>query len=275
MLSCCNRIPRCAFVCARRSLCMSCTPLDVSSTSKSRQNSQRAKRNNNEKSRTKWREKVFNDLYVKKFLNTCSLFSTGLSSLLGSAAARKAGMSPVGSIVLSFAAGMGGGTIRELFLGNRVFWLKGPTKAFLCLGTGLLGAYGWEELKKYTGITEDGLWAKLISIASLGGCTCSGTMSAIPLTSNIAGQFVYGAGLAAITATGGGCLRDYMLQRRPGVLYDGFENAIPAVLGSVAFQTARMAHASLAVQTLAAFVSSCGLRSYVRYYRSSKNTKKR
>jgi len=118
------------------------------------------------------------------------------------------------------------------------------------------------------------LWAKLISIASLGGCTCAGAEAAIPLTNNVAGQLVYGAGLAAITATGGGCTRDYMLQRRPGVLYDGFENAVPAVFVAVAFQTARRAHASLAAQTALTFITSCGLRSCVRYYRASNRNKK-
>jgi len=183
-------------------------------------------------------------------------------------------MSPFGCVVVGVVSGMGGGGIRDILLNSRVSWLRQPSFALLCLGTGLLGAYGWEEVKQWTGITENGPWAKLISVASLGGCTCSGAEAAMILTPNVPGQLAYGAGLAAITATGGGCMRDFLLHRRPGVLYDGLDNAIPAAIGAIAYQTARRAHASLALQTVIAFVTSCGLRSGVRYYNSMKKKRR-
>jgi len=268
MLSCLSRsLGQCSISYSRRSYSMSrmIHPLF------NKQTDQQPKENNNKKQETKKQRRwnPFKDEYVREFLKACNFCSTGLASLLGAAAARKAGMSTVGCLALSFVSGMGGGTIRDVLISQRVSWLQQqPRNDLLCTCTGLLGAYGWEELKKRTGISEDGLWAKIVSIASLGGCTCAGAEAAMSLTSNTAGQLAYGGGLAAITATGGGCLRDYMLHKRPAVLYDGFENAVPAMAGAFAYQTARRAHASLAVQTIMAFITSCGLRSCVRHYRT-------
>ena len=207
------------------------------------------------------------DEYVRKFLKSCSFCAVGLASLMGSATARKAGMSPVGCAVLSFVTGMGGGSMRDILLGNRVYWLRDTRFAVLCAGTGLLGAFGWEELKRRTGIRDDGLWARLISMGSIGGCTCGGAETAMQLTTNPLGQLVCGAGLAMLTATGGGCVRDYMVGRRPAVLYpEGLANVFPAAVGAVAYQTARRAHAPLAVQTAVGFVTSCGLRDIMKHY---------
>jgi len=83
------------------------------------QNKKQEENNKKKRKETSWwwwkREKLIKDEYVRKFLKTCSFCSTGLSSLLGAAAARKAGMSPVGCVVLSFVSGMGGGTLRRFF----------------------------------------------------------------------------------------------------------------------------------------------------------------
>lgn len=212
-------------------------------------------------------KKTKTDEYVRKFLKSCSFCAVGLASLLGSATARKAGMSPVGCVVLSFVTGMGGGSMRDILLGNRVYWLRDTRFAVLCAGTGLLGAYGWEELKRRTGLRDDGLWARLISMGSIGGCTCGGAETAMQLTRSPLGQLVCGAGLAMLTATGGGCVRDYMVGRRPAVLYpEGLANVFPAAVGAVAYQAARRAHASLAVQTAVGFATSCGLRDLMKHY---------
>lgn len=206
------------------------------------------------------------DEYVRKFLKSCSFCAVGLASLMGSATARKAGMSPVGCGVLSFVTGMGGGSMRDILLGNRVYWLRDTRFAVLCTATGLLGAFGWEELKRRTGIRDDGLWARLISMGSIGGCTCGGAEAAMQLTRSPLGQLACGAGLAMLTATGGGCVRDFMLGRRPAVLYpEGLANVFPAAVGAAAYQAARRAHAPLAVQTAVGFVTSCGLRDLMRH----------
>lgn len=70
-----------------------------------------------------------------------------------------------------------------------------------------------------------------------------------------------------LSATGGGCVRDYMLGRRPAVLYpEGLANVFPAAVGAFAYQTARRAHAPLVVQTAVGFVTSCGLRDLMKHY---------
>ena len=248
---------------------MSCVIPDGLTGSNGQSNDKKRKEENK-----KQKEGFIKDQYVKSFLKSCSFCAAGLASLLGAATARKAGMSPVGCVVLSFVSGMGGGTLRDTLLGRRVYWLQQPRFALLCLGTGLMGAYGWEEVKKYTGIRDDGLWAKTISLGSLGGCTCGGAQVGMQITDNPVAQLAYGMGFAAITATGGGCLRDYMLNRRPGVLYaDYLDKAVPAAFGAVAYQAARKANASLAAQTAIGFITSCGLRSYFKYAQASCKSK--
>ena len=272
MLSC--ALSRCSstpFV-AYRTLCCGPKTANCSSTKKQ----EKPKATTDKKEQQKEQQKTQSagrtaDEYVRKFLKSCSFCAVGLASLMGSAAARKAGMSPVGCAVLSFVQGMGGGSMRDILLGKRVYWLKDTRFAVLCAGTGLLGAFGWEELKRRTGIRDDGLWARLISMGSIGGCTCGGAETAMGLTSDPLGQLVCGAGLAMLSATGGGCVRDYMLGRRPAVLYpEGLANVFPAAVGAFAYQTARRAHAPLVVQTAVGFVTSCGLRDLMKHYAAAR-----
>ena len=239
-------------------------------SSKSKNNSKGSSANNSSSKKEKESFSKRADRFVRTFLKYNSYTSVALSSLLGAATARRAGMSPVGSVAMAVVAGMGGGTLRDLLLSRRAYWLKNHNFAWLCLGTGLMGAFFWDELKQRTGLRENGLWARLIQYGSLGGCTSSGAELAMRLNKTPLAQLVYGMGAAMVTATGGGMIRDYMLGRRPAVLYpEGLANVVPATVGAVVYQAAQHAGAPLSLRTALCFATAiplriCMTRSYAR-----------
>ena len=53
-----------------------------------------------------------------------SLIGTLAFALSGAMAAAEAGMDWLGGVVLAVVAAIGGGTIRDLLIGNEVFWIS-------------------------------------------------------------------------------------------------------------------------------------------------------
>ena len=78
----------------------------------------------------------------------------------GIIAARK-GLDPFGAAVIGMAAGMGGGTIRDILLGALpVYWIEAPHYLAVALVAGVAGYYGSELVRGETGARRRALvWA--------------------------------------------------------------------------------------------------------------------
>jgi uncharacterized membrane protein YeiH len=177
---------------------------------------------------------------TQTFLKGCSYGGIGFATLMGAYQGKQAGMSPLGCTVMGFINGMGGGTMRDMFQGKRVYWLEKPIFAWWCFGMGLVGANLWDPIKRRFGVSEKDRWAQIISLCSLGGCTCSGAEAALKQGSGGAlGQPIKGAIYAMLCATGGGVVMAHMLNKKPLTLHaEGWQNVFPAAVGAVAYQAA-------------------------------------
>lgn len=199
-----------------------------------------------------------------KFLKFCSFSGIGMSSLLGGYSGLKAGMSPAGRIVMAYVNGMGGGTLKNMFQGDRAYWLKDTRFAWWTLGFGVVGALFWDSIKKRTGLSETDKWALAISLLSLGGNVCSGTQGGIAQGGTLWDRTIRGAVYSVVSAVGGGIVKDAFCGKRSGSLYpEGYANILPAIVGSFAYQAGSVAGLSHPALVGIGFGTSVPLRLYM------------
>jgi len=200
-----------------------------------------------------------------KFLTACGYGGIGMASLLGANSGRKAGMTAVGCGVMGFISGTGGGTMRDILQGKRVYWLEKPIYAWWSLGMSMIGAFCWDGIKRTFGISEKDKWALAVSLCSLGGCACSGAAAGLAQGgAGVVAQPIRGAIYAMFCAVGGGVVRDYMLGRRPAVLYpEGWANVFPSAAGAIAYQAAHTARLPPPFVAASGFFSSIALRMWL------------
>ncbi|CAD5295644.1 Uncharacterized membrane protein YeiH [Bosea sp. 62] len=134
-------------------------------------------------------------------------------ALTGALVAARKRMDPFGFILL--ATGVGGGTLRDLLLDRRVFWIEAPSDVMLCTAValaawtiayfkpGMLDGWGAERLL---------IWADAAGLALFAVVGAQkGLAAGVPIPSAIA--------FGAMTATFGGIIRDLLAGDRPMVLW--------------------------------------------------------
>ena len=115
-------------------------------------------------------------------------------------------LDPFGVIVIAFVTAMGGGTLRDIMIGNLpVNWLHNETGALLVLGSAIVTMFFSRYLKQFTTTLF------LFDALGLGLYTIIGIE--VALTKNLsAGMCI---GLGTITACFGGVVRDVLLNHIP------------------------------------------------------------
>ncbi len=58
-------------------------------------------------------------------------------ALTGALVAARKGMDPFGFALLATVTGIGGGSMRDVLLGQPVFWIVDPTDLVICAGVGV------------------------------------------------------------------------------------------------------------------------------------------
>ncbi len=151
-----------------------------------------------------------------------------------------------GMLVIAFVSCVGGGTIRDLFLGRYpVFWLKTPIYLVTILLVSLLGMFihaGSENSESFIGhfaqpvqklVAEESKAFILIDTLALGLWTYLGTTYA--LASNV--PLIITPVLGVITAIFGGVLRDVFFARIPQQFLPGSLYAGASVFGATTYIT--------------------------------------
>ena len=208
--------------------------------------------------------KKVTDKGIDCLLKACSYGGVGLSSMLGGYEARKAGLSPIGCVVAGYIGGMGGGTLKDIVQGRRVYWLSNPTFAWWSLSTSLFGALLWDKVKALTGLSERDTWTLVISLGSLGGCVCSGTKAGIEQGGPATHQIIRGAIYALLCAVVGGIVKDSLLGKRQKSLYpEGFSNVLPPIVAANACYAAKKAGFSRLGVVATAFGTAVPLKLYM------------
>jgi uncharacterized membrane protein YeiH len=137
----------------------------------------------------------------------------------------KKGMDPIGLIVLAFVTSFGGGTLRDLLIGNTpVFILSNPRFIFAVLSICILMFFIGKFIVKFGKVLE------MFDAVALGLFAIFGANKGLEFGIHPVGCVA----LAAITGAGGGIIRDIICREIPLV----FQREIyifPCVIGSIIY----------------------------------------
>jgi uncharacterized membrane protein YeiH len=158
-------------------------------------------------------------------------------------------MDLLGIVLIGIVTGIGGGTLRDVLLGNPVWWVHNPLELVLCATT----AFAAYFIKGVPGGREDAAaWADAIGLSAFAVVGAHIALAA-------GASAVTAAFLGMVTATGGGLLRDLLTQTRPMILSSDLY-ATAALVGAAAYV---MLSRYVLASELSAF-ASCALAFAVR-----------
>ena len=163
-------------------------------------------------------------------------------AISGVMAAAEAGMDWLGGVVMAAAAAIGGGTVRDLLLGETpVFWVDDRWPLLAALGTAAV-ALVMLRLRPSIDPRRTTLYVATDAIG-LGAFVVVGTSVALDAGTS----YFMAAVMGVITGVGGGVLRDVLARRTPIVLV-GEIYAVAGLLGAVAQLGLREAGAGTSLQ---------------------------
>ena len=143
------------------------------------------------------------DVSVAEVITVCGTFSFAVS---GAFAAMQKRLDVFGVLIIAFATSVGGGTLRDILLGDTpVFWLKNANYSLLILVTAITAMIFWKKIKS--------LKITLFLFDSLG----LGFFTIVGLEKGLAYDLSPGICVALGTVTGcfGGITRDILLNNIP------------------------------------------------------------
>lgn len=143
-------------------------------------------------------------------------------ALSGGLIAARCGLDIFGAVVLALSAGLGGGIIRDVLLGQTPPANLGDAPALVAAT--LAGALGYYL---HLGVGRFRRTVLLLDAGGLGLFTVNGAVTALVVGT----EPVTAVAMGLITGTGGGVLRDVLARQVPVVLQDDVY-ALPALLGS-------------------------------------------
>ena len=129
-----------------------------------------------------------------------------------------------GVIVLAFLPAIGGGTMRDLLLGAPVFWLTDSLTLLLALAGGVCAFFFYRFVSQFRALR----WPAAVGMALF---AVTGAAKTLALGHGFAVVLIMGA----ITASGGGLLRDVVANEEPLVLKAGELYATCALAGSLVY----------------------------------------
>jgi uncharacterized membrane protein YeiH len=190
---------------------------------------------------------------------------TVICALGGTLAACERGMDVMGCLIMAAVTSMGGGTIRDLFLGHengvpkRAFWMGEPEYLVIVFVTSIATFSLWNPLAEYFHLSTDDAWEFWWDAIGMGSFTCVGTMNGI--RAGLPVPVVAMCGM--FSASFGGLTRD-VISRHPVRIMHAHKDmyALPAYVGSLAYQTVR----SLGMELQYRIAAGVGATILMRFY---------
>jgi len=164
-------------------------------------------------------------------------FGTVVFALGGSVTAGLAGMDLLGCTIVGTVTAVGGGTVRDLLLGNfPVFWMLETEYVVLSLACAWAGFFGWDYLHEHWHLEENSDILRWWDACGVGAFSVIGAQNGLRAGLHPAVAVVCGM----ITATFGGMIRDVLCQKPPRILHSQSEvYATTALIGAAAYTAAR------------------------------------
>jgi uncharacterized membrane protein YeiH len=177
----------------------------------------------------------------------------------GTITAGYAGMDLLGCTIVGTITSVGGGTIRDMLLGNTpVFWMIEYEYILMCLAACGLTFFSWKQLEEKKIVSEDGKFMFWTDTIGVGAFCVIGAQNGIrrglhPMICIMCGMF---------TATFGGVIRDVLCNRPPRILHSNAEiYASTALLGASSYVAVRALGGS-PVMRIVSGVLTAGLARY-------------
>jgi uncharacterized membrane protein YeiH len=190
--------------------------------------------------------------FTMSLIDYLDLVGTFVFAITGGLRAIRHHLDVLGVMVLSVATGVGGGMIRDMLLGaTPVAAIESELYLGVCIAGGLVVFFAGNKVA-----TE---WNRVAIIDGIG----LGVFAAIGGAKGLA----YGLGpigvmiMAALTATGGGVVRDILVREVPAVIRNDFY-ATAALIGGAALYLAHTAGLGPVAQIWIAGIATSGLRFY-------------
>ncbi len=170
--------------------------------------------------------------YVEHISQLLTFFIIGIiaSSISGVIRAIEARMDITGAILLAFIASNAGGTVRDIILGVRVFWIRDQYYIWLTI---IVGALGFMIVYvNHKVINSRTLYKVLIFTDAMGLAAFS--LAGVEKSLNMGHNYTIAIIMGMWTAIGGGIAADIITNRVPLVLSKEFYITV-ALVGSICF----------------------------------------
>jgi uncharacterized membrane protein YeiH len=159
-------------------------------------------------------------------------------------------MDIVGYVLIGTITGIGGGTLRDLLLGRKVWWISNPDELILCVVASII-AFFFISLAKNN--NRSIVWLDAVGLGAFAVVGCHvGLICGAP--------FVVAVFMGMVTATGGGVIRDVLTNTKPMILSAGQLYATAALGGSFVYALMITQQASPLLAQALGFLTVLALR---------------
>lgn len=155
-------------------------------------------------------------------------FGDVVFAISGALTAARYRMDILGFIMIGAITGIGGGTLRDLFLGRTVWWTQDPFELLLCVTAALITFF---FIHKDLSTRKYMIWFDTLGLSVFGVVGCHVALE-------FGSRFPIAVFMGVITATGGGLIRDVLTNTQP-VIFCGQVYATAALLGSLGYACLR------------------------------------
>ncbi|CAM9421179.1 unnamed protein product [Ascophyllum nodosum] len=182
---------------------------------------------------------------------------TAVFALSGTVTAGQSGMDLLGCVIVGTITATGGGTVRDLLIGNNpVFWMEETEYLWMCLATTISVFFLWSYLAEQ-GVRDDMALLNWADAMGIGAFCCIGAQAGIrkglPMVVCVA--------CGMLTSTFGGVIRDVLCSRPPRILFSHAEiYASTALFGSTLYVLSRAGGLPPVARIVLGFVGGAGLR---------------
>lgn len=190
------------------------------------------------------------------FISALDAIAVGVFAVTGALVASRKEMDIFGFALLGTVTGLGGGTVRDLLLGNApVFWVKNPTYAAITLTVSAIVFFiAHIPESRYRLL----LWIDAVGLSLV--CVIGADRG---LSADVGGFIAIVMGV--ITAVFGGIIRDMLGGESPVILRREIY-VIPAMLGAMAFVASHSLGASYPQSAMIGFSLCFTVRGLALYY---------
>ncbi|CAM9137814.1 unnamed protein product [Ectocarpus sp. 12 AP-2014] len=182
---------------------------------------------------------------------------TTVFAISGTVTAGQVGMDLLGCIIVGTITATGGGTVRDVLLGNTpVFWMHETEYLWMCLATTVGIFFLWSYLAE-RGVRDDMALLNWVDAMGVGAFCCIGAQAGV--RKGLSNVVCVACGM--LTSTFGGVIRDVLCSRPPRILFSHCEiYASTAVLGSAVYIATKAAGLPPVVRIMSGFLSAVALR---------------